>query len=382
MGDQYEDENNSAGTNNFFFTQLNRKKLNSSTIKWISSTKRPVIDEVNLKNKSALGFQSSINSIMQKVMESNKKTTSHVKKPPSYGQIDFTDLFIQILNKKFTPTAKINITKLFTTESTTQTTTTTIKTTTRSTTTKTTPARTWTTKTTTKKTKTTTTRTTTPRTTTTTTTTSTTSSTTPSTTSTTTETTTTSTTTRLVEEKELPIEIEPEVNQTEFTSSAAQDGKQLMTTRNDDSDAKSAANQKRKRLTKTELVIIITSVAFIALLTLVNLLVYVFKKTKHTNEKLSGGETSSTDETDNSKKPYDILPGVGEIVLWAAKDKRGYLIDTNGSWAKIDSQRWLKENVNALQNTCRKASMAYKYLTNIFLSRQPSKLNITIKEQV
>ena len=28
----------------------------------------------------------------------------------------------------------------------------------------------------------------------------------------------------------------------------------------------------------------------------------------------------------------DILPGVGEIALWAAKDNRGYLIDNNGSW--------------------------------------------------
>ena len=32
----------------------------------------------------------------------------------------------------------------------------------------------------------------------------------------------------------------------------------------------------------------------------------------------------------NGKKSYDILPGVGEIILWAAKDKRGYLIDING----------------------------------------------------
>ena len=47
------------------------------------------------------------------------------------------------------------------------------------------------------------------------------------------------------------------------------------------------------------------------------------------SDKQKQNETSLTDP---GKKSYDILPGVGEIVLWAAKDKRGYLIDINGSW--------------------------------------------------
>ncbi len=64
--------------------------------------------------------------------------------------------------------------------------------------------------------------------------------------------------------------------------------------------------------------------------------------------------------TDPSKKSYDILPGVGEIVLWAANDKRGYLIDINGSWAKIDGQRWLRENMAVLHSTYKKASTAYR----------------------
>ena len=64
---------------------------------------------------------------------------------------------------------------------------------------------------------------------------------------------------------------------------------------------------------------------------------------------------------DPGKKSYDILPGVGEIVLWAAKDKRGYLIDINGSWAKIDGQRWIRENMAVLHNTYKKASMAYRF---------------------
>ncbi len=48
--------------------------------------------------------------------------------------------------------------------------------------------------------------------------------------------------------------------------------------------------------------------------------------------KSSGKKLASASTNDPEKKSYDILPGVGEIVLWAAKDKRGYLIDTNGSW--------------------------------------------------
>jgi len=46
--------------------------------------------------------------------------------------------------------------------------------------------------------------------------------------------------------------------------------------------------------------------------------------------------------------------------LWAAKDKRGYLIDTNGSWAKIDGQRWLRENMAVIHSTYKKASLAYR----------------------
>jgi hypothetical protein len=43
---------------------------------------------------------------------------------------------------------------------------------------------------------------------------------------------------------------------------------------------------------------------------------------------------NNNDNQPNSgqNKKYDILPGVGEIILWAANDKRGYLIDINGSW--------------------------------------------------
>ncbi len=55
-----------------------------------------------------------------------------------------------------------------------------------------------------------------------------------------------------------------------------------------------------------------------------------FRLIKKSNAKIDQSNTN-----DQDKKNYDILPGVGEIVLWAAKDKRGYLIDINGSWLAI-----------------------------------------------
>jgi len=80
--------------------------------------------------------------------------------------------------------------------------------------------------------------------------------------------------------------------------------------------------------------------------------------------KKSNQKVAEMNTNDPGKKSYDILPGVGEIVLWAAKDKRGYLIDINGSWAKIDGQRWIRENMAVLHNTYKKASMAYRFVSN------------------
>ena len=80
--------------------------------------------------------------------------------------------------------------------------------------------------------------------------------------------------------------------------------------------------------------------------------------------KKSNQKVAEMNTNDPGKKSYDILPGVGEIVLWAAKDKRGYLIDINGSWAKIDGQRWIRENMAVLHNTYKKASMAYRLVSN------------------
>ena len=136
-------------------------------------------------------------------------------------------------------------------------------------------------------------------------------------------------------------------NRTEYMSSVrGNDEKSIFLTESSSNSAKIAS--KDKKLSKTgnfiyfklkydlfivkfcfiELVIITSCVSFIALLTLLNLFIYVVKRSKKTDGKI---DQINANDPEN-KKPYDILPGVGEIVLWAANDKRGYLIDTNGSW--------------------------------------------------
>ena len=121
-----------------------------------------------------------------------------------------------------------------------------------------------------------------------------------------------------------------------------------------------SAKVQSKKLTKTELIIVISCVIFIAMLTVVNLIIYTFKRLAKKQIPTAKVIDPGLNTTDNGKKSYDILPGVGEIVLWADNDKRGYLIDINGSWAKIDGQRWIRDNMTVLQNTYKKASMAYR----------------------
>ena len=111
---------------------------------------------------------------------------------------------------------------------------------------------------------------------------------------------------------------------------------------------------------------------FITLLTFINLIIYAVRKLLKKPEE---DKITEANLGDPGKKSYDILPGVGEIVLWAAKDKRGYLIDINGSWAKIDGQRWLRDNMAVLHNTYKKASMAYK---NRFRKKEEKK--VVVKE--
>jgi hypothetical protein len=54
-----------------------------------------------------------------------------------------------------------------------------------------------------------------------------------------------------------------------------------------------------------------------------------------TTSSSESNSNNSSNQPSPDKKPYDILPGKGEIVLWAAKDKRGYFIDMNGSWLEF-----------------------------------------------
>ncbi|CAF4859694.1 unnamed protein product, partial [Rotaria socialis] len=41
----------------------------------------------------------------------------------------------------------------------------------------------------------------------------------------------------------------------------------------------------------------------------------------------------------------DILPAVGEIVIWDEKDQGGYMIDNNGAWAKIEGRQWFGSQI-------------------------------------
>lgn len=108
-----------------------------------------------------------------------------------------------------------------------------------------------------------------------------------------------------------------------------------------------------------ELTIIISCVLFITLLTFVNLIIYAMRKYEeiartlqintYTKTKFAfrllkktNNEVHQPPINSNGKKSYDILPGVGEIILWAAKDKRGYLIDINGSWYALKKVFFLK----------------------------------------
>ncbi len=43
-------------------------------------------------------------------------------------------------------------------------------------------------------------------------------------------------------------------------------------------------------------------------------------------------ENPNFNDPNGNNTSCNILPGVGEVVLWADKDRRGYLIDTNGAW--------------------------------------------------
>ncbi len=46
---------------------------------------------------------------------------------------------------------------------------------------------------------------------------------------------------------------------------------------------------------------------------------------------------------------------LGEIVIWDEKDQGGYMIDNNGTWAKIEGRQWFGSNIF---KSCTKTSLS------------------------
>jgi hypothetical protein len=46
---------------------------------------------------------------------------------------------------------------------------------------------------------------------------------------------------------------------------------------------------------------------------------------------------------------------LGEIVIWDEKDQGGYMIDNNGTWAKIEGRQWFGSGIF---KSCSKTSIS------------------------
>jgi hypothetical protein len=77
------------------------------------------------------------------------------------------------------------------------------------------------------------------------------------------------------------------------------------------------------------------------------------------NEKFSNSTHSLINTTNNNNN--DILPAVGEIVLWDEKDQGGYTIDKRGEWEKIEGSQWFGGN---LLKNCSKTSFSKRLTKN------------------
>ena len=74
----------------------------------------------------------------------------------------------------------------------------------------------------------------------------------------------------------------------------------------------------------------------------------------HLHSSTFGDPTNSLINVTNGNN-NDILPAVGEIVIWDEKDQGGYMIDNNGDWAKIEGRQWFGSNIF---KSCSKTSIS------------------------
>ena len=59
------------------------------------------------------------------------------------------------------------------------------------------------------------------------------------------------------------------------------------------------------------------------------------------------------------KSVFDLI-FIGEIVIWDEKDQGGYMIDNNGTWAKIEGRQWFGSSIF---KSCSKTSLSKRLLT-------------------
>ncbi|CAF0909832.1 unnamed protein product, partial [Didymodactylos carnosus] len=127
-----------------------------------------------------------------------------------------------------------------------------------------------------------------------------------------------------------------------------------------------------RRLSKTDITIIAVCILFVILLVIINLILYAVRRHRHQLQRrhlispslattivgTTGSSMNGTSGTNTMPNNSDILPAVGEIVIWGAKDQRGYMIDNNGTWAKIEGRQWFGSNIF---KGCSKSSLSKSF---------------------
>ncbi|CAF3795119.1 unnamed protein product, partial [Adineta steineri] len=149
-------------------------------------------------------------------------------------------------------------------------------------------------------------------------------------------------------------------------------------------------------LSKTDMMIVTVSVLFVILLVFINIILFAVRRHRHrlqgrhllstsfpsstNNRSISNNQLHSAklgDSTDSlinitNNNNNDILPAVGEIVLWDEKDQGGYTIDNHGEWAKIEGRQWLA-NDNILENSGKLSSFSKSFRSHFQFMRQSNK---------
>ncbi|CAF1117464.1 unnamed protein product [Rotaria sordida] len=156
-------------------------------------------------------------------------------------------------------------------------------------------------------------------------------------------------------------------------------------------------------LSKTDMTIVAVSILFVILLAIINLILFAVRRHRHRiqgrhllstsisstldNRRLGGGGggggsghlhsqtfTDTTNglinTTNNTNNNNDILPAVGEIVIWDEKDQGGYMIDNNGTWAKIEGRQWFGSHIF---KNCSKTPLAKSFRSRFRFMRHLDK---------